>query len=71
MGKINSSQHLLPICISRLVTLAVFTKAAFSFRQMTIVFLLKVPVIRLGIIWQCLEHVKILNLNLNKRQTGL
>ena len=50
MGKINSSQHLLPICISRLVTLAVYTKTAFSFRQMTIVFLLKVPVIRLGII---------------------
>ena len=70
MGKINSSQHLLPICISRLATLAVFTKAAFSFRQMTIVFLLKVPVIRLGI-WYCLEHMKILNLNLNKRQTGL
>ena len=50
MGKINSSQHLLPICISRLVILAVYTKTAFSFRQMTIVFLLKVPVIRLGII---------------------
>ena len=32
MGKINSSQHLLPICISRLVTLAVFTKTAFFFQ---------------------------------------
>ena len=32
MGRTNYSQHLLPICISRLVILAVFTKTAFSFQ---------------------------------------
>ena len=32
MGRTNYSQHLLPICISRLVILAVYTKTAFSFQ---------------------------------------